>query len=134
MSWPKGLGAAGETRGTAAHLIDLHATLLDLAGVRSPSAGSEAPPPPGCSLRETLVRDAPLDRGWLWWCHEGNRAVRVGDWKLVAAKGEPWELYDLATDRSEGDDVSAAHPEKVREMAALWQRRMDEFAAAAKPR
>ena len=47
-----------------------------------------------------LARDVTISRESLWWLHEGNRAIRVGDWKLVAAKGAPWELYDLAADRS----------------------------------
>ena len=37
-----------------------------------------------------------------WWLHVGNRAVRVGDWKIVAAgEKNPWELYNLAVDRGE---------------------------------
>ncbi len=58
----------------------------------------------------------------MYWEHEGNRAVRFGEWKLVA-KGAvgPWELYDLAADRTELHDLAAAEPERVAELAARWQ-------------
>jgi arylsulfatase len=67
----------------------------------------------------------------LWWEHEGNRAIRVGDWKLVASRDQPWELYDLATDRTETRNLARQNPEKVRELAQRWQQRHDEFAAIA---
>ena len=56
----------------------------------------------------------------------------MGDWKLVAAKNEPWELYDLATDRTETHDLANENPTKVRELAERWQRHMDEFTAIAR--
>ncbi len=58
----------------------------------------------------------------LYWEHEGNRAVRAGDWKLVA-KGPAgrWELYDLTRDRVEGHDLAGKHPDKVKELAAKWE-------------
>ena len=58
----------------------------------------------------------------MYWEHEGNRAIRVGDWKLVAkgAKGA-WELYNIAQDRSEQDNRAATQPERVQQMAAMWR-------------
>jgi arylsulfatase len=53
--------------------------------------------------------------------HKGNRAVREGEWKLVAREDEPWELYDLRGDRSELADPASKHREKVREIAAKWE-------------
>jgi arylsulfatase A-like enzyme len=63
-----------------------------------------------------LERDAGVERDCLWWLHEGNRAIRAGDWKLTAAKGDDWQLYNLAADRGEQQDLSAANPEKRREL------------------
>ncbi len=57
----------------------------------------------------------------LLWEHEGNRAVREGQWKLVAKENQPWELYDMDQDRSEMNDLAANHPDKVRELTAKWE-------------
>ncbi len=64
-----------------------------------------------------------IEREALFWEHEGNRAVRVGKWKLVAkGKKEKWELYDMENDRTELHALAGEHPQRVREMARLWQR------------
>jgi arylsulfatase len=76
-------------------------------------------PMEGRSLRPAFD-GKPIDRDFLAWEHEGNRALREGDWKLVAIKGGPWELYDLRTDRVELHDLAAAQPERVKDMAAKW--------------
>jgi arylsulfatase A-like enzyme len=57
----------------------------------------------------------------LFWEHEGNRAVRDGDWKLVArgATGS-WQLYNLKDDPSELTDLVEDHPERVAEMSGMW--------------
>ena len=64
--------------------------------------------------------------------HEGNRALRVGDWKLVAAKGIPWELYDMGTDRAEQVDLSSKMPEKRQELERLWQEQTDSITKLAR--
>jgi arylsulfatase len=58
----------------------------------------------------------------LYWEHEGNAAVLVGDWKLVrrGTKGG-WELYDMKADRTELHDLAAAQPDKVKELLAKWE-------------
>src|SRR5439155_10899500 len=62
----------------------------------------------------------PLERGPLFWEHEGNRAVRLGDWKLLAGHGENWQLYNIAADCAEASDLSAANPGRVEELKALY--------------
>ena len=62
----------------------------------------------------------PIQRDALYWEHEGNRAVRVGKWKLVSRHPGGWELYDLDADRTELNNLAAQEPERVREMTALW--------------
>jgi arylsulfatase len=132
--WPKGIAARGEFRRTPGHLVDIVPTVLELAGGRTPETadGKPVPPPHGRSLTAALTANVPVSREELWWLHEGNRAVRVGDWKIVAAKGEPWSLYDLSADRSETKDLAAKHPEKIRELEAVWNRRNEECSALAK--
>ena len=78
-----------------------------------------------------FARDGGVEHEYLWWLHEGTRAVRVGDWKLVADKGAPWELYDLSHDRAESVNLAAKHPEKAKELEETWTHHLEEFRKAA---
>jgi arylsulfatase len=128
--WPAGFGRdPGRIVRDPAHLIDIAPTLLDYAGVPFPAerAGVALQPPAGVSLRPVLSGDGRLDRAEpLFWEHESNRAVRDGQWKLVALENQPWELYDISVDRGEMFNLAYKHPERVNRMAAQW----DAWAAA----
>jgi arylsulfatase len=132
--WPKGITAKNELRHTPAHVIDIVPTVLDLAGINKPTEwqGQPVPPAPGKSLVPALAADETIARESLWWLHEGHRAIRVGDWKLVAAKGDPWELYDLKTDRAEQHNLAATMPDKAAELARMWQAQTDRTVELAK--
>ncbi len=132
--WPAGIAARGELRHTPAHVIDFVPTALTLAGVEKPAtmAGVAVPDAPGRSLLPAFAKDITVERESLWWLHEGNRALRVGDWKLVAANEQPWELYRLSTDRAEQNNLAAAMPDKVKELSAAWQSQTDAFTVLAK--
>ena len=66
----------------------------------------------GKSLLPAL-ENQPIERDALYWEHEGNAAIRVGDWKLVRlGRNGPWELYNLKTDRTEQHDLASAQPER----------------------
>jgi len=56
----------------------------------------------------------------LFWEHEGNRAVRVGMWKLVGEHGKPWELYNMSQDRTELNDLAGRERKRVDELAKLY--------------
>ena len=76
----------------------------------------------GMTLVPTL-RGSPQVERELFWEHEGNRAVRFGDWKLVARHRRQqtrWELYDLASDRTESEDLAPSQPGRVERMAKAW--------------
>ena len=78
-------------------------------------------------------KDGTVTHESFWWLHEENRALRVGNWKIVAAgKDSPWELYDLGKDRAESNDLAAKQPGKVRELAAQWTRQTEEYSALAR--
>jgi arylsulfatase len=84
-------------------------------------AGVAVLPPEGRSLRAAFA-DQPIAREALFWEHEGNAAIRVGDLKLVrVGRNGEWELYDLLKDRTEQRDLAAAQPDKVKELAAQWE-------------
>lgn len=122
--WPSKITRKGELEHQPSHLIDIMATCVDLGEAEYPEefAGERIQPMEGVSLApafagESLERQAPL-----FWEHEGNRAIRVGDWKLVSKQSNKgrWELYDLDKDRSELHDLAEAQPERVKSMAAQW--------------
>ena len=133
VHWPKGIPARGELRHDPGHLVDLAPTILELAGGKWPEThgGKPVPPPPGKSLVPAFAKDGSVTHDFFWWYHTGNRALRVGDWKLVAAGQAPWELYDLKSDRSESRNLAADLPDKVKELDEAWTRHMEEFRAQA---
>jgi arylsulfatase len=134
VHWPNGIAARGDLRHNPGHVIDLVPTILEIARGQRPETwqGKSAPTPPGKSLAPAFPADGTVSRDYLWWLHEGNRAIRVGDWKLVTAgQNGPWELYDLSVDRGESNNLATERPEKVRELEQLWQQRFDEFCQQA---
>jgi len=133
VHWPAGIQARGELRTTPAHVVDVVPTILDLLDVEKPTEwqGEAIPPAPGRSLAPAFTSDVIITRDSLWWFHQGNRAIRSGDWKLVAAKGEPWELYDLRHDRAESNNLAAERPEHAAELAAEWNRQLAEYSKLA---
>lgn len=107
------------------HFIDIAPTCLDWAGVAYPTSYNNRailPLPPEAKSWKPLLENptAPQGERTLFWEHENGRAVRKGNWKLVALRSAGWELYDLAADLSETSNVAVEHPDKVRELKALW--------------
>jgi arylsulfatase len=125
VHWPKGIKARGEVRHDLGHVIDFLPTLLELAGGKAGETwnGLKAPPLPGKSLVPAFAKDGSVEREFLFFDHEGNRALRMGDWKLVSAtEGDNiWELYDLSTDRAETVNLASQQPQRVKEMEAKWK-------------
>ena len=120
--WPAGIPARGELRHQPGHLIDIMATYVDVGAAPYPKEfnGQPIQPMEGKSLVPAFA-NKPIQRDALYWEHEGNAAVRVGDYKLVRkGGGGAWELYDLAKDRTELADLAGQMPDKVKELAAKW--------------
>jgi arylsulfatase len=135
VHWPRGISAHGELRQTPGHLVDILPTLLEVAGGKRPEVieGQAVPPAPGKSLVPVFAKEGTVSHDSLWWMHEGNRALRVGDWKIVAAgEKSDWELYDLSVDRAEAHNLATAQPQKVAELAEIWKKQFDEYAALAR--
>ena len=124
VSWPRGIAAnrRGAIERQPAHVIDIMATVTAATGAKYPSEnkGHAIQPMEGVSLRAALD-GRPLNRPHsLFWEHEGNRAVRSGNWKIVALYPEAWELYDIAADRVERNNVAAQHPDIVKRLSDEW--------------
>jgi arylsulfatase A-like enzyme len=116
--------APGSINHQPAHLIDVQATLFDLAGVKYPKtyAGNRITPAEGLSLRNVLEGKPWAGHEVLYWEHQGNRAVRQGKWKIVSSYPENrWRLFDLEKDRTELNDLSDTNPEKLSELTGLYE-------------
>ena len=122
--WPNGIRDSNELRHEPGHLIDIMATCIDLAGASYPETfqNQNIWPLEGKSL-VPIFNDTDMNRDFLFWEHEGNRALRMGKWKIVS-KGPDvdWELYDMINDRVELHDLSKQNPDRLAEMVAIWER------------
>jgi arylsulfatase len=113
--WPDQIKDHGALQHEPTHLIDLMPTCLELAEAEYPKSynGHKIPPMEGVSF-VPVFNNKPLNREALYFEHEGNRAVRMGKWKIVAEHKEPWRLYDMEADRTETNDLSEEHPDLLR--------------------
>ncbi len=122
--WPQGIPR--NRRNALVHqpgqLIDVMPTIVDITGAAYPREfkGHAIQPMEGVSLRPALGGRPVTRTRPIFWEHEGSRAVRSGDWKLVSTYPGDWELYDMAADRVERNDLAGRHPELVRALAAEW--------------
>lgn len=121
VSWPNKLSGGKRDRAPR-HVIDVVPTILELAG-QQPS--ESAPVLPGVSFARELNDEPSLESQnelrKLWWYHDGNRAVRVGNWKAVSSVGQPWALYDLSVDRTESIDLAIPRAEKLDKLVSVWE-------------
>lgn len=126
----------GVTTSAVGHIIDVVPTILDLTKSTFPNEKG-VKKLEGQSLVPAFKQGA-AGREWTFWEHEGNRAVRFGDWKLVsrfehdttyfsrwhfpgAPRAQEWELYNLKDDRTEMNEVSGENPALVEQMQIKWQ-------------
>jgi arylsulfatase A-like enzyme len=121
VRWTNGVKDRNALRRTPAHFVDIVPTLVDLAG-GGPTRPDGGPPLSGRSLAPAFGRDREIAREFLYFNHNNNRALRVGNWKLLSTgeKG-PWELFDLSKDRCEQRNLAALQGGRVDRMARLWE-------------
>jgi len=116
--WPNGIKRRGIVHDQC-HVIDLLPTILDVTGVSMVGEvnNTAVQPLDGESFASSFnnanwKREAPL-----FWEHEGNSAVRVGDFKLVREHGGEWELFDMHLDRTELHNLAGQNAPLERELA-----------------
>jgi arylsulfatase len=121
--WPSVIQKGGSLHHDRAHIIDLHATVLDAAGVAHPDRFNGHPvlPLEGKSLLPTFEGKPRELHDYIFWEHSGNRAARQGDWKLVSKFPDIWELYNLADDRTEMHNLAPAQPDRAASMKAAYE-------------
>lgn len=123
--WPNGIDASmdGKIATEPAHLIDLMTTFVEISGATYPEVfkGNKIIPMEGKSLLP-ILRGKPIKReDPIFFEHAGNRGVREGEWKLVAEKGNSWELYDMRVDRTELNNMASENPGKVQRLSSLYK-------------
>ncbi|MEL7121408.1 MAG: arylsulfatase [Bacteroidota bacterium] len=132
---PKRFGQA-RVEHKVAHVIDMVPTILELTQSEYPEQRLNVPLPPlpGKSLLPTLKEtdQEQNEERTLFWEHEGDRAIRKGDWKLVSIYPEnQWRLYNLAQDRTELNDQYEQKPELAQELEALYFKWADKTGVVA---
>jgi arylsulfatase A-like enzyme len=137
--WPAVIQKAGGITGQAGHVTDIMATFVEVAGAKHPDTygGLAIQPLEGKSLVPIFEGKVRPNSSPIFWEHEGNRAVRLRQWKLVARHGQEWELYDVEADRTELENLATKYPERVREMSALydaWAKRCNVLPVEQLPR
>jgi len=123
VHWPAGLKTKpGALVDSPAHLVDVLPTLAEISGAKIPATwpGREPTPLAGISLKPILDGQSITSRPPIHLLFSSDRGLRDGDWKLVSFQSEPWELYNLAQDRTELHDVAAQHPDLVKRMEQQW--------------
>ncbi len=138
--WPAGIQPRGQQLNwivEPTHLIDLLPTCIDLAGATYPKQfnGHDITPMQGVSLKPLLTGTGIMPKRELYWEHEGNAAIRVGDRKLVReGMNGSWELFDLSKDRTEQVNLANENPDEVTVMRKRWQEWARSVNAIPKPK
>ena len=128
--WPKTIRKGGGITSQPGHVIDLMATCLDLAGLDYPADFNGRAPLPlqGYSLTPIFRGKTRKPHDALYFSAPRNQAMRVGEWKIVnAARGKPWELYNIAEDPAETTNLAKRKPDRVKQLAArfeAWRKRV----------
>lgn len=125
LYWPKGIPKKLENTfvNTPSYIIDVVPTILDITSTRYPAQLNDHPLTPlqGRSLAPAC-KGRPLSlHPYMYWEHEGNQAIRKGDWKaLKDGKSTAWELYDISKDRIESENLAVKFPEVLQELVQEW--------------
>jgi arylsulfatase A-like enzyme len=143
ISWPGHINDVGGIRTQFHHIVDVVPTILEAAGIKAPTTvdGIAQKPIEGVSMGYTFDKanaDAPSKRETQYFEMVGNRAIYhdgwiaattppAAPWLLATGKlpdletGYNWELYNIAKDYSESDDLAAKMPDKLKEMQGLFK-------------
>lgn len=125
LCWPKGIAKKQENTitKTPSYLIDIMPTFLEVAKAKYATEykGNQIFPLAGRSLAPVFAGNTLQPHEYMYWEHEGNQAVRKGNWKAVKdGKSTVWDLYDLATDRDEEHNLASAKPDVLKDLTEHW--------------
>ena len=127
LHWPKGIKPTQEYVKTPSHLMDIVPTILEATGAKYPTErnGHKISPVEGSSLLPAITDPKAIPNRVLAFEHQEARGLRKGDWKLVWGKRQPlevtWELYNLAEDRSEQNNVAKNYSVIKDQLVKDWE-------------
>lgn len=123
VHWPGHIKNEGGFNRNIGHIMDIMPTLLDVAGAEYPDVynGNNIQPLEGTSLLPFLKGENRNSNGYIFWEHIGNRAIRKGEWKLVADEGQEWELYNLRNDPTEINNLYYERTEIVKDLKSAYE-------------
>lgn len=143
VSWPQGIGARGEIRDQFVHVADIAPTILEAAGVPMAEMVNNVKQQPmdGISFASSFdAARAPDARKAQYYEMFGNKALIAGDWSINTtyrtetwaenSEGDldaPWELYNLARDPGQIQDLAAQHPDRVAAMAEEFDKQATRY-------
>ncbi|MFK7789249.1 MAG: arylsulfatase [Phycisphaeraceae bacterium] len=132
VHWRRAVEDEGDFKTEVSHLIDFAPTILKLAGVKAEPVEKDTPRFPGVDISPALTGEGPYPDRELFFNQSGNRALRMGDWKIVAsANDRAWSLHDMRDDRAEENNVGRRNPEKLLELTMRWERLHKDYQADA---
>ncbi len=125
MYWPKGIDKKEENTivRTPSYLLDIMPTFAEVAKAKYPSEykGNTIYPLSGRSLAPVFIGDTLSQHQYMFWEHEGNQAVRKGNWKAVKSnKMSAWELFDLSADKAEEHNLASRYPDVLNDLTTKW--------------
>ena len=124
--WPKGIKKADRWVRTPIHLIDFMPTICEATGAEYPGNfnGNKIIPAEGTSFKPIFEGAENLSERTLCFDHFESSAIRKGDWKLVRGNNRyndrKWELYNIAEDRCETENLISKNPDKAKELEKIW--------------
>ena len=125
VHWPAGLKTQpGSITHQPAHLIDILPTLAEVSESRIPAEwpGRDLRPVSGVSLSPAFRGETPKREQPIHLLFSSDRGLRDGDWKAVSFRREAWELYNVAEDRTELNNLADREPKRLKAMVDQWTR------------
>lgn len=127
VSWQKKLGnRKGEFCRVPGYLPDIMPTILEATEAKyleDYHGGNRIYPLVGTSLFPAIWKKTDSLHEYMYWEHQGNRAIRCGSWKAICdEQSTEWELYNIGEDRSERYNLAAQHPDMLNKLKHEWER------------